>query len=73
MATVAVRVTADPALPEGAKRYVLACGHGVTSAALIPPVRSGPRRPLSEVELIELFVVRHRARLRCSCALRSDS
>jgi len=69
---VTVRAFGDPALPQGAKRYVLACGHGVTSAALIPPLRSGSRRQLSEAELIELFVVRHQARLRCSCALRSD-
>lgn len=71
-AAVTVRAFADPALPQGAKRYVLACGHGVTSAALIPPLRSGSRRQLSEAELIELFVVRHVARLRCSCALWSD-
>jgi hypothetical protein len=71
-AAVTIRVILDPALPEGAKRYVLACGHGVTNAALIPPLRSGSRRQLSEAELIELFVVRHGARLRCSCALWSD-
>lgn len=71
-AAVTVRVIIDPTLPQGAKRYVLACSHGVTSAALIPPLRSGSRPQLSEAELIELFVVRHQARLRCSCALWSD-
>lgn len=71
-AAVTVRAIADPGLPQGAKRYVLACRHGSTGGTFIPPLRSGSRRQLPEDSLIELFIVRHRARLGCSCRVSPD-
>lgn len=52
----------DPRIGPGAKRILLECAHGRTSAVVLPG-----RKPLADLVVLDLLKIRHDRRQGCDC------
>jgi hypothetical protein len=52
----------EPGLGPNVRRYSIACGHGASSALLLPG-----RKPLADLVVLDLMLAGHHRRQRCEC------
>lgn len=62
MADMQFRATDEPRLGPNVRRYSIACGHGASSALLLPG-----RERLADLVVLDLMLAGHRRRQRCQC------
>jgi hypothetical protein len=62
MSAMQLTVQDAPGFFPGSRVYRLACGHGVSSAALVPG-----QKPISDATVVDLVLPGHHRRYGCSC------
>ena len=62
MADMQFMAADEPGLGPNVRRYSIACGHGASSAVLLPG-----REPLADLVVLDLMLAGHHRRQRCQC------